>query len=176
MLKAYLLVGYQLFCLNCHFTTVRSAAFAPPAPTLRVLYFHPRRTSRSFWPTNTLQKRSIIYWRASTSPSKGGNAQQGCSRIINGAKMSNFIIGRQLLIIALAFLFKLSYDSASLTPTEAQALSQGQTSCFLKPDWIRVLYSILDSWLFPLFCALYLSLISFRFPPSLWRSTTRCVF
>ena len=160
MLKAYLLVGYQLFCL-----TPTSQPFARPLLPLLLLLFgyfifilEGAQSSVILANKHSSETLHHILESIDISKQRRQRATRVLSRIINGAKIDNFIIGRQLLIIALAFLFKLSYDSASLTPTEAQALSQGQTSCFLKPDWIRVLYSILDSWLFSTFlCSVFVA-------------------
>jgi hypothetical protein len=89
------------------------------------------------------------------------------SKIIDGAKIDNFIIGRQLLIIALAFLFKISYDGSSLSLGESQALSQAATHCVLQPAWVIAVYKFIDNWLFSTLLCSILVAYFFQVPSKL---------
>lgn len=89
------------------------------------------------------------------------------SGIIGGDPIDTFFIGRQLLIIAVAFLFKFFYDASNLTSIESAVLSDSSTVCRLPPSMVGSTYSVLDHWLFSTFVCSVLVAYFFQVPSKL---------
>jgi hypothetical protein len=68
--------------------------------------------------------------------------------IVNGAPLYNFIIGRQILIILFAFLFKVAFDLGSLSADEIPMLKSVPASCIYRAEVILELHKVIDNWVF----------------------------
>jgi hypothetical protein len=77
-----------------------------------------------------------------------GRAQKLLASSLHHNPIDNFIVGRQILIIVLAFLFKLAYDAASLQPAEILALQNAGDVCPATTKLTLGAYLVLDHWLF----------------------------
>ncbi len=82
------------------------------------------------------------------------------ARSINHAPIDDFVVGRQFLIISLAFLFKFAFDTASLTQDYILALEQHALVCPLAYGVTRSAYRVMDHWLFStLLCSILVAYV-----------------
>ncbi len=169
VLNAYLFVVYELCCLAPTWQPAR--LFLPVLLAIFGYFIFILEGAQSSvilankHSSETLNR--ILVTIDDISNKKRQWASKALSGIIAGAKIDNFIIGRQLLIIAFAFLFKLSYDSARLTPIEVQTISGGQIGCTIRPDWILTIYNVLDSSVFSTLLCSVLVAYFFQVPSKL---------
>jgi hypothetical protein len=169
ILKSYLLTGFDLFCgVNTHLSFARPLLpFILAACGYFIFVLEGAQSSVILANKQSAESLHHILDTIDISNRARQWATRALTKIIDGAKIDNFIIGRQLLIIALAFLFKYSYDSASLNPMEIQAVAQAKISCIARPEWVLSAYSVLDYWLFSTFLCSVLVAYIFQVPSKL---------
>jgi hypothetical protein len=86
---------------------------------------------------------------------------------VDHAPIDNFVVGRQLLIITIAFLFKFAYDAASLTISETKGLQEFALACPITSAAAFAMHQVLDHWLFSaLLCSVLVAYI-FQVPAKL---------
>jgi hypothetical protein len=86
---------------------------------------------------------------------------------VDHAPIDNFVVGRQLLIIAIAFLFKLAFDAASLTNSEMKSLLEFAQTCPATSGVTLAIHQVVDHWLVSaLLCSVLVAYI-FQVPAKL---------
>jgi hypothetical protein len=168
LLKAYLLYGYEFFC-SAVAPTPNGRLILPVLLALwGFLIFVLEGVQSSVILANKQSLETLREILASIDLSNRVRewTKRALSGIIGGAPIDGFIIGRQLLIIAFAFLFKFSYDWASLTAVETAQL-RSQTACMIPSGWIVATYAVLDHWLFSTFLCAVLVAYFFQVPSKL---------
>jgi hypothetical protein len=155
ILKAFAVLAYQRFCLG-----------APPDFSLSIVL----QWQRLFMPLfliafgclifvlegaqssvmlankQSLETLGIVLRGIDLSKSKRDRAEKALSAIVGGVPIDTFFIGRQLLMVAFTFMFKLCYDAAQFTSMEQQQLAQAQASCPRAYATLVDVYGVLDNW------------------------------
>jgi hypothetical protein len=79
---------------------------------------------------------------------------------VNHAAIDNFVVGRQLLIVACGFLFKFAYDASSLNSSELETLQRLSQSCPISSAATLAAYRVFDHWLFSaVFCSILVAYV-----------------
>jgi hypothetical protein len=167
LLKSYLLVAYEQLCVIAA-PQVYDRLFLPLIlGVIGYLIFVLEGAQSSVILANKQSSETLseILDTIDISNSVRAGAKKILSSVLNGAAIDSFIIGRQLLIICLAFLFKLGFDHSSLTLAEIDGLSK--STCPASASIILPAYGVLDSWLFSTFLCAILVGYFFQVPSKL---------